>query len=412
MNNPGPLWRFLLADRFPNTAVVADLEGARSRSLHFDLNAPSTCQFTVDGRVPGLKEMTELEQDIAAYRWTGHSWQCMFRGPIGNTEDQLTGTSHTTNINAADYRAMLGRRLNGTINLTYTNIDQAQIVSNLVQVAMSPPGGWPHGNPAGAPFDIGLRGHADGSGWAQLLGPEGLPLATTGQIRTRTYTGGETIGSLLDNLSNVLGGFEYAVLPFDPITTRWSGQPTVWYDHRGIVQTNWVAEYGSTIRSCTRSVQTSDFGNLIRYTGQADTQGNSPPAVYATVDDVWQTPAAHPEGFWEVNVSAPDVSLTATLSEQAQGALDDASLIQPSYTLNVAAGTWTGPLDCWLGDTITLKIKSGRLDVNTQIRILAVDVTISDEGTEAISLTVGRPAVTLKTLFTNAHRRLDQLERA
>jgi hypothetical protein len=398
-------WRFMLANRYPHTALVSDLTDARSRSLHFDLLDSCTAQFTIDGRSPQLAPLLELTQDVVCYRTDPYGTTCMFRGPVGDTEDQLTDTSHTVNVTAADYRAMLGRRINGNTQWTITNTEQATIVAQMLAAAQEPPVG--SGIAPVPPFDLGLKTPA-------LYNPDGSHLATTSTARDRTYTGGEDFLTLIGDLGNCLGGFDWSVEPVDPaVDTTRSGVLSMWYPERGVAKPDWIAEYGSTIVSCTRTVRTSDFSNLVRYTGQlTGTGGASPPNVYAYVADAVNNPSAHPEGMWEVAASAPDVSESGTLQQQANGLLDTASLLQPSYTLNVARGAWTGPTDCWLGDTIECKVVSGRLQVDTTLRILAVDITVNDEGSETVAFTVGRPAVTLRSYFINAQRRLTNLERA
>ena len=63
------------------------------------------------------------------------------------------------------------------------------------------------------------------------------------------------------------------------------------------------------------------------------------------------------------------------------------------------------------GDVVPLVVRSGRLDVNTTVRVVAIGFAVSDDGAEDVEVTVGRPALQLADLFTRADRDADALAR-
>ena len=81
----------------------------------------------------------------------------------------------------------------------------------------------------------------------------------------------------------------------------------------------------------------------------------------------------------------------------------------PAYTLTLSAGRWA-PADAWLGDTVRLIVKSGRLDVDTEARITAASITIDDNGRETVAPTAGLPPPDVGETLGRTDRRLSRLE--
>jgi hypothetical protein len=64
-----------------------------------------------------------------------------------------------------------------------------------------------------------------------------------------------------------------------------------------------------------------------------------------------------------------------------------------------------------MGDTVQLVIQSGRLNVNTQVRILGIEYDVGDDGQEDLVLTVGRPNTTLYKVLSKQRRDVEALAR-
>ena len=108
--------------------------------------------------------------------------------------------------------------------------------------------------------------------------------------------------------------------------------------------------------------------------------------------------------------SAPDVTDPGTLSQQAAGHLSRSSVLVPSYSLSLTPSAYyRGAFG--IGDTVPVVIKSGRLNVNTGVRIVGMNFVISDDGAEDVELTIGRPLTSLADLLTASASDINALAR-
>lgn len=387
-------WRFLLCDRYGTP--VAELADAVSRKVVFDVDLPAQATFSISGRSPqaAASRIGELYTDLKCYRWNDATGTdtLLFRGRIGQTQDAVSADRHTVNVTALDYRAMLHRRVI-PYWLYWVQVEQLQIAEDLVY----------HGNTLNfywTPPPFGTNGNL-GVFPAGRFNPDGTPLAGTTMLRDRTYQGGETVAEMIDNLSNCQGGFDWEVGA--DLGARF------WYPQRGAVVANWVAEYGSTIQSLSRTINSSGYANWVRVTGKA-----LDPALPPMASTAYQTglsdPTVTPWGIWQAPGSYPDIADQTTLDQQAAGLLATTALLEPSYVMNVTPGRWN-PSDCWLGDQVTVVVNSGRLAVNNVFRLKTVAFDISDDGAEAAQLTMGVAEPRWTAQGIEQSLRIDRLER-
>jgi hypothetical protein len=413
----GRMWRFATCLRAPQAQrgqMVTELSGATARKLSVQLRGPASAECVIDGRSPQAALVQELVQDLVVYRFDPAygGYVILFRGPINRSQDTISETTHTVNVAAADYRAFLARP--PVMAKTYAATDQAKIVQDIVMNAWA--------------ATIGGAGTDPGIVWHGIRNPDGTAAASdlTGIVRDRTYLGSEHVAEIIDNLADTVNGFEWGVDPVEP-----SGQPVggnnqtalvnLYWPQRGVVQP-FVAEWGITVASLSRSVNSTDFANWVRLDGTPTGDGSTKAALYSVASgDALANPQLHPEGLWPVLDSNPDVTVQATLDQQAAGELAQLSTVTPAYTLRLVPGAWinpgqwpgvaAGPGSVWLGDTITLRIRSGRLNVNTTVRVLGLDFDIDDSGQERITLTVGRDPVTLASILEDQAQLIDALTR-
>jgi len=381
--------------------MVAELTEARSRKVHLDLLNPATAECSIDGRSPQMAQVQELSQDLVFYRFdqVAGGYRVMFRGPFGHSVDTVSETTHTVALTSADYQAMLNRMPLAAPH-TWSQLDQGWITYYLLNQVTS-------GFPPGSMSTQGLQ-------WGSVYNPDGTVLASvaTGVLRDRTYTGAEKIGDAVNKLSQVINGFDWEITPVDPLAGTiggMAGTVNLWYPQRGTNKT-YVAEYGGTVEHFTRVVDSTDFANWVRMDGQQDADGN--PIFAISTTDILNNPQLYPEGLWQAGESlSPDTSQSATLQQQADGWLAFHSQIVPSYSLTLRPGAWISYRDCWLGDAIEVRLRSGRLNVDTAQRILAIDFDIDDNGVERISLTVGRTVQDYGDITQAMQNRLDALSR-
>lgn len=205
-------WRFFVAGRYPTPGMIAELTAARSRKVTFNLFAPAQFSFTIDGRLQQTLQLQELTTDLAGYRWNGSVYAPLFRGTINQSSDTISETTHAVNMQCVDYAAMFNRRFLGRpYKRGYpTPVEQATIIQELIDQANAAPASgaitWP-ADP-NHNWDTGVV-------WGGVKNPSGVPIASTGINRQRYYATGAYIGTLIDEMSRVINGFDYAFVPYD-----------------------------------------------------------------------------------------------------------------------------------------------------------------------------------------------------
>jgi hypothetical protein len=395
-------WRLTLHTRkfAPATlasTIIAELAGARGRRLDQAWNTPATLTFTLDGRAQAAGLVQELLHDVVAWRFDDQTGLDIpvFRGPVTQAEDQITTDSHTVTYTCHDYAAMLTRRL---ITSTYsvTARDQDLIVDDLLARAVNATNSLGLSFSPASFLPLSLFAAYPGGGLRGL----------SGQLRTRTYYGSQNIGTAIDDLSKVINGFDFDV---QPSAVNSTDSLRVFYPAQGVNRTGIALQYGSTVAGLTRSVNSGDYANYVRVLG--NNSSTSPtPQLYS---DNWMAEAQSSTptvGLWMADDNAADVTVQATLDDKSLGDVLRLSDLEPSYTLTLTpdAYTWGNPN---MGDTVPLIVQSGRLNVNTAVRVLGITYDIGDDGQEDVSLVVGRPRQSLAKMFAKQDRGIKALDR-
>lgn len=400
----------------PPVALVVQLDDCRSRSLHLDLYGPATFSCTLDGRSQAAIDLVDLAQDVVVYHWDSvfNVYRVLFRGPVSVAQDQLSDTTHTVNLQCADYRAMLNRRFqssSGNVGPpfgapptgppvgSWATTDQCDMVHSLLTMQGGP----------GTKSDLGVY-------YAGARNPDGSYIGQTTTVwRNRMVYGGELVADWIDNLAACQNGFDWAVLPVDPAAdTSKVADVWVYYPQRGVTQPK-ILEWGVNVSGLSRTTSTANFANLVRCSGASLAPLNVPdqPATTAPIFQSAQVPGASvgSEGFWWENINYPDVQVQSQLSEYANGRLALDSNPQPAYTLDLIAGTWHSAYDFDLGDSLELRVNSGRLNVRDTVRIVAFDFAIDDDGSDKLTLSVARPTTDFASDFQGHGSLLDALSR-
>lgn len=353
------------------------LTAATSRRYTARLTAASELSFSINARNPQAAAIDELRTDVHIL-WTDDSGQTRIldRCRVGATSDNIDTDSHRMEVSCLDYREVLSRRrLYEGAPLTYTGVDQGEIAWSLVDYTQGLPGG-----------DLGIS-----KGW-QGTSP-------TGVTRDRTYEVRDSIGERVQELSEVNDGFDWDIVPASPSALTFQ----VWYPQRG-ADRGVVLEYGGLVAAVRREVNPSEYANAIQYTGSSD-PATTPVTVEAA--DL----ATRPEGRWDAVFGDDGLVTQATLEDRATWQLSQSEVITPVYTLTLRRGAWRGPDHLWLGDPVRLVIMSGRLRVNTVLRVHELQINIDDDGRETVEVTVGGPKPDYRRRATEFDRRLANLER-
>jgi hypothetical protein len=386
------------------STLITELPRARSRKLVQAWNTTAELTFTLDGTAPSAQLVTELTQDVIAWRWddTAGVDRPVFRGLIDAAEDDLDESSHVLNLTCHDYASMLGRRiLWGTWGVT--NTDQDTIAADLLNLATTSAqttSGTVFGAGAYLPLSF-YRANPDGTARGAL----------SGQVRDRTYYGNQVLGAALDDLAKVIGGFDYDVLALGGVgmgTAATTDQLRIFYPAQGIVRTSPALVYGSSISALKRQVVSSDYGNYWRELGN---NASSDPAAAQLIGEAWNVDASGSAvGLWANGDNQSDVTLTPTLVQAAQGNLNRHGVLIPVYTLTLRPNFYYAGLFN-MGDTLPLIIMSGRLKVNTTVRVLGITYSVGDDGQEDVELVVGRPDTTLADILGATAADVDALAR-
>lgn len=373
-----PIWT-------PPTGVAADwqwvigpasgghdkaLTTAKSRKVTFRLAAPSDAAFSLDGRTEAAGAIDELATDLHLIR----DRRLLDRMRIAPSSDDVNDDSHTVAVAALDYREVLNRRrlyLGDT--LTWAATDQAEIAWQLISQTQARAGG-----------QLGISKGV------------GNP---TGMLRDRTYAPGDSIGEKVQELSDVIGGFDWAIVPRSASELALDIWP-----QRGAAR-GVVLEYGGLVAKVQRAVDPGAYANAITETGDS----GAVPVVTPEVREASDL-ASRAEGRWDA-VFGTDIQTQAALAERADWQLATAQVVQPTYTLTLKAGAWGGPDHIWLGDTVQVVVFSGRLQVDTMLRVYEINVVLDEDGNEAVAVTVGGPKPDYARRPAAMLRRLTNLER-
>ena len=360
---PGRPWKFLYGPAQPRGGITGNIGQATSRTLTLrcEPDQASECSVVLDARgSPAAKAITELTTDLQVM----YGSSIVFCGRVVPTQDTIDSSGYAEQITAYDYREVLKRRalMSGGAAWphrtgaawTYTNIDQQAIALDMIKFTQSLPGG-----------DLGIVAGAGSGG--------------TGIARTMSYSDGDYIGDKIAELAALDSGFEWQVTPYGPADLRFD----CFYPQQGRDK-GLVLAYGmNRIQSVTRSTDPSAFGNSVMMTGDTSVAGLVP--VRLDADGL----ATDPAGRWDMAVGN-DLQTQSALTAAAQAALAQNQVLIPSYTVVLQPGSWGGPGDIWMGDTVNLQIKTGRLAVNDKLRVVEMAFAVDESGLETLTLTIGR----------------------
>lgn len=376
------MWTFVVGPASGGHDV--GLTEATSRRYIARLTEPSEVSFNIDGRGVQAPLIEELASDIHVM-WqpgapgeppTGPGQQ-LFRGRVGATADDITETEHGMQVTALDYRAVLKRRR--TIN-TDTNvlagIDQAEIAWTLIAQTQSHLAG-----------DLGIS--------------KGVGFPGASVVRDRTYMAGDSIGERIQELSEVVDGFDWDITPVSPSALHLD----VWFPQRG-GNKGVVLELGGLVSKANRDVDPGEYANAIRVTGDDGAAAPPTPVERDVID-----PDTRPEGRWDAVFGESTIQTQAALNARADWLREESQVIRPAYSLTLKAGGWGGPGHIWLGDTVQVVINSGRLAVNTALRVYELQFDISADGGETVTVTAGRPRPDYRKRPAQFERRITNLER-
>jgi hypothetical protein len=348
---PRQPWRFLYGPRAPQGGFSGAIEQASARrvTLRAEPDQNSQVAWEMDGRDPAAAAITELETDVTVM----YGSEYVFAGRVGPSQDVIDAAAHRTQFTAYDYRDVLRRQLllPGD-TLTFVTTEQQQIAWDLIKAAQ-----------AHAGANLGIV--------------QGLGAAGSGVTRNMTFANGDYIGDDISTMAGLDNGFEWLIQPYGPGDLRFD----FYYPKMGKSTGRVFALGMSRVQSITRVVDTSTYADAVYVTGDPSANLTAQSLAAAGV-------ATSPQGRWD-QVIGSTMKTATSLSDYATRALSAAQVIVPAYTIVLQPGSWMGIDDVWLGDTVNVQVRSGRLNVNDQLRVVEMDFALDADNLEILTLTVG-----------------------
>lgn len=369
-------WQFVVGPAAGGHELA--LTEAHSRRVTFRLTDSTEMAFQLDDRHPQAEAIDELATDLHIL-WTprdGGPTRIMQRGRIGPTTEAGTDRAQTIDVIALDYRAVLARRTLYTGDtLTYAATDQAEIAWGLISSTQARAGG-----------NLGIAKDWTGT-------------TPTGVNRDRTYEASDAIGARVQELSEVIDGFDWAIESDSASELKLR----IWYPQRG-TDRGVILEAGGLVSAWKRDVDPSGYANALRYTGSAE-------AVLTAQELEAADLAGRAEGRWDAVFGDDSLLTQSSLNDRATWQLARSQVLQPVYSLTLRQGAWDGPDHIWLGDPVRLIIRRGARLTDTVLRVYEMAFTLGESGEESLVITVGGPRPNFRKRASLIEQRLKALER-
>jgi hypothetical protein len=169
-------------------------------------------------------------------------------------------------------------------------------------------------------------------------------------------------------------GFNWDIVPQ---TGSVSQQFTTWQS-RGINRGK-VLDYPGRLIKASRSIDPGTYANAVRVTGNTGLA-----AVRLEASDI----ATRPEGRWDAQSGDTALLDAASVTARANYELAQGQQVVPTWTVTLRPGSWGGPTDLWLGDSVNLQVSSGRLSVDEDLRVYEINIALDDADNETVTLTL------------------------
>lgn len=350
-------WSFVLTDA--TGAALAELATASGRTIAFKRNSYAEAQLSIshedDAAALLFSALATGIPKLRAYRRgpADSSAVLRFRGYLA----ALSEVSEETSMVTATFRSPFGVLLGdgdkvGRFLLsaqTYAATDAGLIAKALIDTANA----------------VGTTGLATSSG-----------LIAATKTRDRTYPLGQNIGAAVQDLTNVLDGFDFyetfvdgtgaTDANFNVVASVGSTQPAVHF------------EYGpGTLANILHMERTT----LPPVNSMLTTGANGLQSTYADVASVAKY------GSWWGHQDFSTVSEQATLDDKAKALVRVNPIKTVTFIPELGLANCPQPFDDWnLGDTVSFRASRGALSENVQLRINGFTIPIDENGVETVTV--------------------------
>ena len=408
------------------TGQYAELTKATARKFTFAAAADAdTLTFTMPGRHTQTAAIEPLVSDVLAFRGDDVVQRFRVVTRALSKDSGILSASFT----AVSYRALLDAWIfHDDDTRSFPNpTEQTEIAWQILEEGQTRRDG-----------DLGIvRGALPAVPVTRTL----VGSVDEGGTRPEYFQAGMKRSEAIDNLANMLNGFEWTIRPdpSDPyrrlVFDTWNLGDRNQHADAPSGRSPLVLDDGGSMASWAHTVTPTDYGNVIRYTGAETTDANSSDGSSTTpILPAWQPSSEDPvdpapEGRWERDLNNSDLTTQAAVNSYAPAAYDQAHIYVPEITCTLKRGKWQGPTQLWLGDQARLIITETAagddgatalttggetvyvLYVDEDVRIVELDVDVDEQGAEDVSLSINRRAFSTVTNNRTVNDRLNRLER-
>lgn len=392
-------------DESLETGQIGELTTASSRKLTFSTVDADTLSFDMPGNHLQTARITPLVDDVLVFR--GEVPVQRFRV----VSRQLSKDSGVlkAQFTAVAYKALLDAWIfHDAEPRSFVATEQTDIAWEIIRSGLS--------TFAGA--DMGL---SRGTLPQTLVVRDLIGSIEEGGDRPEYFLPGMKRREAIDNVSNMINGFEWSIDP-DPLDpyrllkfNTWNvGKRTVHPDRSPL-----VLDDGGSMTSWSHTVTPTDYGNVIRHTGTSSVEEGQ-----RALEPVWWPSTRNPvepapEGRWERDINNSDLTTQSAVDSYARSAYEQVHDYVPEISANLRRGVWRGPGQLWVGDKARFIVTEpvdgvpGEwiLYIDEDVRVIEVNVDVDEQGAEDVSLALNRPPFSSDRDARRVYDRLTRLER-
>lgn len=315
-----------------------------SVSVSSNLDDGVEVSFDIPGRSPTARAIDELATDVWLYR---ESVAFVRARVVSVVQTWGPDGDDLVSVTAVDYKRLLNAR-HVWSPLTYSGVDQAQIVLDVINHTQALTGG-----------SLGIIAGTLGAGFA----------------RDRTYKIGENIGKVLGDLSGVINGPWWGIDADRQLNC---------FPYFAFPVRDTPVMLGATARSLTRQSGASEFANAVFV------DGDDAATVPVQVEDV--NVGTDPRGRWERAAGFPNVVLQPTLDEKADGLLEASESPIAQWSCELEVSRFLTDLDVSPGEyvevvvppSVVAPIESPGFSVGCQV--MSLSLALSGDGAASVSV--------------------------
>lgn len=423
-------WTLLLSrsplNTVTGTGVITPLTLVSGVSMSYALDDIDTISFSVPGRHYQAGLILEGETDVLAVR--DDVVVQRFR-VVSKTFGSSSGTV-TCNVTASSYREIVNGWIfaDGDTRTWDDPTEQTEVAWEIISEGQAKP----QGN-----LGLGLtRGVMPGVEIDVVLEPLDVDLETK---KVEYFDDGSARGAAIQALADgvqteegVSPGFEWTIEPdpSDPMTkmkfNAWnkggrhyaSGVPADFLLSEANMATWTVASDMSNYFNVGRIAVAVGSDTNNEATGVGVVTGFEPP-VWIPADKEPELEADERRGRWEKNIPNDKYSTPEQIEAYGENVYAEAHERFDEWSCTLQPGRWEGRGDFWVGDTLRVVLQvpavdedgneTGdlNLDIDKEMRVYKIDITIGTGGAEQISLALNRPQVDILDQLLGLGRRLD-----